>query len=97
MLVLLWCVHLLVTRNNLQRKTTYKEFIFRVTKGYKRPSILHSGDLYSTSSRDYYSEVLPASTSQRRKTLERCKIWKGRQSEGLTTEKALHCIIAKRA
>jgi len=43
-------------------------------------SFIHSGDLYSASSRHYYSEALPAQSRQRRRTWRRCKIWKGRSS-----------------
>src|SRR6218665_361234 len=40
-------------------------------------SFIHSADLYSASSRDYYSEALPAQSRTKRRTSERCKIWKG--------------------
>src|SRR6218665_1010337 len=73
-------------------------------------SFIHSGDLYSASSRDYYSEVLPAQPQTKKKdfremqNLEGWAISKERSSkrrsfhdDGPTTEKALRCIIAKRA
>src|SRR6218665_1316241 len=73
-------------------------------------SFIHSGDLYSASSRDYYSEALPAQSRTKKKdfremqNLEGWAISKERSSKGRsfhadgpTTEKALRCIIAKRA
>src|SRR6218665_2312114 len=40
-------------------------------------SFIHSGDLYSASSTDYYSEALPAQSRTKKKDLERYKTWKG--------------------
>src|SRR6218665_428228 len=73
-------------------------------------SFIHSGVLYSASSRDFYSEALPAQSRTKKKdfremsNLEGWAISKERNSKGRsfhadgpTTEKALRCIIAKRA
>src|SRR6218665_1078016 len=69
---------------------------------------LHSADLYSASSRDYYSEALQAQSRTKNKdfkemtNLEGWAISKERSSKGRsfhadrpTTEKALRCIIEK--
>src|SRR6218665_406724 len=73
-------------------------------------SFIHSGDLYSASSRDYYSEALPAQPRTKKKDLremenlegwaistERCSKGRSFHADGSTIEKALRCIIAKRA
>src|SRR6218665_1120823 len=70
-------------------------------------SFIHSGDLYSASSRDHYSEALPAQPRTKKKDLREMEGWaisterssKGRSfhADGPTIEKALRCIIAKRA
>src|SRR6218665_10931 len=73
-------------------------------------SFILSGDLYSTSSRDYYSEALPAQSNIKKKDFRKMKNLEGwaikrdcsskgksLQAAGPTTEKALHCRIAKLA
>jgi len=59
-------------------------------------SFIHSGDLYSASSRDYCSEALPAQSRPKKKdTPERCKIWKGGHHLSLIDPVVLHLIIVK--
>src|SRR6218665_471795 len=62
---------------------------------------IHSGDLYSASSRHYYSEALPAQ-SWPKKNLEGWTISNERsstgrlfQADGHTTKKALRCTVVK--
>src|SRR6218665_377491 len=56
-------------------------------------SFIHSGDLYSASSRDYYSEALPAQSRTKRRTSERCKIWKGGPSARNAAQREDHFML----
>ena len=56
-------------------------------------TFIHSGDLYSASSRDYYSEALTAQS--RTKTSERCKIWKGGPSEMTAAQREDHSMLTQ--
>jgi len=56
-------------------------------------SFIHSGDLYSTSSRDYYSEALPDQPQTKRRTSERCKIWKGGPSARNAAQRGVHSML----
>src|SRR6218665_2668446 len=57
-------------------------------------SFIHSGDLYSAYSRDYYSEALPAQSRTKKKDLrERCKIWKGGPSARNAAQTGDHSML----
>ena len=71
-------------------------------------SFIHSGDLYSASSRHYYSEALPAQSRPKKKDLREMQNLEGRviskersstgrsfHVDGPTTEKALRRTVAK--
>src|SRR6218665_440782 len=58
-------------------------------------SFIHSFILetYSASSRDYYSEALPAQPRTKKKDLERCKIWKGGPSARNAAQSGDHSML----
>jgi len=70
-------------------------------------SFIHSGDLYSASSRHYYSEALPAQSRPKKKDLMEMQNLEGRamskersstgrsfHADGPTPKKALCCTLA---
>src|SRR6218665_1603874 len=56
-------------------------------------TFIHSGDLYNASSRDYYSEAIPAQSRTKRRTSERCKIWKGGPSVRNAAQRGDHSML----
>jgi len=61
---------------------------------YRWCSFIHSFlRLYSASSRDYYTDALPAQSWTKKDFRERCKIWKGGPSEGAAAQRGDHSML----
>jgi len=56
-------------------------------------SFIHSVDLYSASSRDYYSEALPAQSRTKKNALTQC--WAKSNCRCLTWQGNIPCYIEK--
>ena len=66
------CYIFIALNSTLWRSTYYRSafvlyFLFQVTCTFICFKFIHSGDLYSASSRDYYSEALPAQSRTKNK------------------------------